>query len=205
MPETNDKHAIRRLLRERLEAMSEAERNARSVAACNLIAASPEFTAARVVMLFLSAPFEIDTAPLALKCWQTGKTVAVPKVSWNQRRMLPTEITSLQAGLTTGERGIREPVGGKPVPVEFLDLVIVPGLGFTADGHRIGRGMGFYDRFLAQSEFIGLSCGLAFEKQIVPSLPILDHDIPLSMLVTDWGIRRFASNCIQPAVGNTCR
>src|SRR5271170_2334159 len=101
MPETNDKHAIRHLLRQRLDAMSEQQRAARSQAACNLIASSPEFTAARVVMLFLSAPFEIDTAPLALKCWQTGKTVAVPKVSWNQRRMLPTEITSLQTGLTT--------------------------------------------------------------------------------------------------------
>ena len=200
MNEPTEKHAIRRLLRERLAAMSDAERNARSIRACNLIAASPEFAMARVVMLFLSTPSEIETAPLALKCWQTGKTVAVPKVSWNQRRMLPTEITSLH-GLTTGERGIREPVGGKPVPVEFLDLVIVPGLGFTADGHRIGRGMGFYDRFLAQNEFIGLSCGLAFETQIVPSLPVLDHDMPLSMLVTDWGIRRFASNCIQPAVG----
>jgi len=201
MAETNDKHAIRRLLRDRLETMTDAERSARSLKACNLLAASPEFATARVVMLFLSAPFEIDTAPLALKCWQTGKTVVVPKVSWNQRRILPTEITSLQAGLTIGDRGIREPISGKPVPVEFLDLVIVPGLGFTADGHRIGRGMGFYDRFLAQSEFIGLSCGLAFETQIVPSLPVLDHDMPLSMLVTDWGIRRFASNCIQQAIG----
>jgi 5-formyltetrahydrofolate cyclo-ligase len=75
--------------------------------------------------------------------------------------------------------------------------VVVPGLGFTPDGHRIGRGMGFYDRFLAQPEFLGLSCGLAFEEQMVPSVPILDHDMPLSMLVTDRGILRFASSCIQ--------
>jgi 5-formyltetrahydrofolate cyclo-ligase len=88
-------------------------------------------------------------------------------------------------------------VGGKPVPVNLVDLVIVPGLGFTANGYRIGRGMGFYDRFLAQSDFIGLSCGLAFEEQVVDELPVLDHDMPLSMLVTDNGIRRFASNCIQ--------
>jgi 5-formyltetrahydrofolate cyclo-ligase len=57
--------------------------------------------------------------------------------------------------------------------------------------------MGFYDRFLAQSEFIGRSCGLAYEEQIVPELPMLDHDIPLGMLVTDRGIRRFATKLIQ--------
>jgi 5-formyltetrahydrofolate cyclo-ligase len=56
--------------------------------------------------------------------------------------------------------------------------------------------MGFYDRFLAQPEFNGLSCGLAFDQQVVEELPVLDHDVPLSMLVTDRGIRRFASHCI---------
>ena len=79
----------------------------------------------------------------------------------------------------------------------MIDLVIVPGLGFSNNGYRIGRGMGFYDRFLAQPEFIGLTCGLAFSEQIVENLPILDHDVPLSMLATDTGLRRFASSCIE--------
>jgi 5-formyltetrahydrofolate cyclo-ligase len=111
--------------------------------------------------------------------------------------MLPVEISSLADPTTLTGPGIREPIGGKPVPTDFIDMVIVPGLGFSSNGYRIGRGMGFYDRFLAQSEFIGVSCGLAFEEQVVESLPVLDHDIPLSMLVTDRGIRRFATNCIQ--------
>jgi 5-formyltetrahydrofolate cyclo-ligase len=81
--------------------------------------------------------------------------------------------------------------------LNLIDLVIVPGLGFTTDGHRIGRGMGFYDRFLAQGDFIGVSCGLAFEEQVVPELPVLDHDIALSMLATDCGIRRFSSTWIE--------
>lgn len=197
MSDMKSKAAVRRQLRDMLTGMGEPQRHQKSLAACNLIAASPEFAAARVVMLFLSSPSEIDTASLALKSWQAGKTVVVPKVSWDQRRMLPTEITSLNTGLTTTGPGVREPIGGKPIPVDFIDLVIVPGLGFTDKGYRIGRGMGFYDRFLAQSEFIGVSCGLAFEDQIVDQLPVLDHDVPLSMLATDRGIRRFASHCIQ--------
>ncbi|HEY8668061.1 MAG TPA: 5-formyltetrahydrofolate cyclo-ligase [Tepidisphaeraceae bacterium] len=197
MSEINSKSAIRRHLREKLAAMPEPERRSKSIEACNLLSHSPEFTAARVVMLYLSSATELDTAPLALKCWQAGKTVVVPKVSWDQRRMLPVEIASLNTGMTTTGPGVREPITGQPIPIEFIDLVIVPGLGFTACGQRIGRGMGFYDRFLAQSEFIGLSCGLAFEEQIVDALPTLDHDMPLSMLATNQGIRRFATNCIQ--------
>lgn len=197
-PTNTTKSLIRRQLRDRLNAMTDAERHAKSLSATGFITASPEFVAARVVMLYLSTASEIDTAPLALRCWQSGKTVVVPKVSWDQRRMMPVEISSLQTGLTSTGPGIREPVAGNPVPTEFIDLVIVPGLGFTDKGHRIGRGMGFYDRFLAQSEFVGLSCGMAFEpEQLMPELPVLDHDMPLSMLVTDRGIRRFASSCIQ--------
>ena len=192
----NGKAVIRRQLREALAAMGEADRHAKSLAACRLITGSAEFDAARVVMLYLSTPTEVDTASLALKCWQETKSVVVPKVSWDQRRMLPVEISSLKDAMTmTGP--VREPVAGKPIPLDLIDLVIVPGLGFTPKGFRIGRGMGFYDRFLAQSEFVGLSCGLAFEDQVVEDLPVLDHDMPLSMLVTDRGIRRFASNCIH--------
>ena len=195
MTEGCSKSAIRKQLRDRLGAMSEADRHAKSLAACAMIAASPEFAAARCIMLYLSTPTEVDTAPLALRAWQHSKTIVVPKVSWDQRRMLPVEITSLRDGLTT-TGPVREPIAGTPMPVDFIDMVIVPGVGFTSTGKRIGRGMGFYDRFLAQPEFIGVSCGLAFEEQIVPTLPVLDHDVALSMLATDRGIRRFASHCI---------
>jgi 5-formyltetrahydrofolate cyclo-ligase len=192
-----NKPALRRQLKEKLAAIADEQRHQKSLAACAFVASSPEFAAARIVMLYLSTPTEVDTSPLALKCWQANKTVVVPKVSWDQRRMLPVEISSLADPTTLTGPGIREPLGGKPVPTDFIDMVVVPGLGFSSNGYRIGRGMGFYDRFLAQSEFIGVSCGLAFEEQVVETLPVLDHDIPLSMLVTDRGIRRFATNCIQ--------
>ena len=197
MSENQNKPALRRQLRDQLAAMPDDARHRKSILACSFIASSPEFEAARVVMLYLSMQTEVDTSPLALKAWQAGKTVVVPKVSWNQRRMLPVEISSLNDHMTTSGPGVREPIEGKPVPVDFIDFVVVPGLGFSEKGYRIGRGMGFYDRFLAQPEFIGTSCGLAFEEQIVPELPVLDHDIPLSMLVTDRGLRRFANNCIE--------
>lgn len=191
------KSTIRKHLRAVLDGMSEEARHTKSLSACSLVSSSAEFQAARVVMVYVSTSAEVDTASLALRAWQAGKTVVVPKVSWDQRRMLPVEITSLNTGMTTTGPGVREPIAGNPMPVEFIDLVIVPGLGFTKTGYRIGRGMGFYDRFLAQSNFVGLSCGLAFTEQIIDDLPVLDHDMPLSMLATDQSLRRFASNCIE--------
>lgn len=191
------KSAIRKQLRERLAGMSPVVQHQKSISACSWVAGTAEFNQARVVMLYLTMQNEVDTSPLALRAWQAGKTVVVPKVSWDQKRMLPVEISSLQAGITISGPGVREPIAGKPVPVGFIDLVIVPGLGFSEKGFRIGRGMGFYDRFLAQSEFIGFKCGIGFDEQIVPEIPVLDHDVPLDMLVTDRGIRRFVSSCIQ--------
>ncbi len=197
MDDLPQKPALRKQLRDRLAAMSDIERHSKSAAACALVTSSPEFRAARVIMLYLSGHDELDTAPIALRAWQNGKQVAVPKVSWNQRRMLPIEIKSLNTSITVSQQGIREPAAGQPIPVEFIDLVIVPGLGFSPQGHRIGRGMGFYDRFLGQPEFAGLRCGLAFEEQVMDEIPVLEHDQPLSMLITDRGIRRFSSNLIE--------
>src|SRR6266581_3896809 len=162
-----NKAEIRKALRAKLALLTEQQRHQKSIAACGHLIRTPEFKAARTVMLYLSTPTEVETAPLALRCWQDGKTVVVPKVSWDQRRMLPVEITSLQTD------------------------------GITTTGHRIGRGMGFYDRFLAQSDFSGLSCGLAFNEQIIDSLPVLAHDMPLGMLVTDQSVRRFTPNLIK--------
>ncbi len=198
MMDMNSKPAIRRLLRDRLAAVTPGDRHSRSALACSWVSAMPEFDQAQVVMLYLNTAEEAETAPLALRCWRAGKTVVVPKVSWDQRRMLPIEITSLTSGLVrTAGTGIAEPVGGKPVPVDMIDLVIVPGLGFSTGGSRIGRGMGFYDRFLGQPDFIGRSCGLGFEEQVLDDLPTLDHDVPLSMLVTERGVRRFSPCSIQ--------
>ena len=199
MNDVTNKPALRRRLRDVLAGMSDADRHAKSIGACTLLATTPEFAAASTVMLYLSTAMEVDTAPLALKCWQAGKSVVVPRVSWDQRRILPVEISSLQTGLTTGGHGIREPdaTSGKPIPIDLIDLVVVPGLGFSENGYRIGRGMGFYDRFLAQPDFVGVSCGLAFSDQVEPVIPVLDHDMPLSMLVTDRGVRRFSPNLIS--------
>jgi 5-formyltetrahydrofolate cyclo-ligase len=106
--------------------------------------------------------------------------------------MLPIEIHSLTSDVHHGLLGVREPVEGMPVPVSDIDLVIVPGLGFDEHGNRLGRGRGFYDRFLSHRDFRAVACALAFEEQIVPAVPAGASDVRMHMLVTDQRVVRFA-------------
>jgi len=174
-----------------LTGISADQAAARSQQACDRLFAQKEFVKAEIVMVFLSLAGEMDTSPIVLRSWQMRKRVLAPKVSWSQRRMLPVEIRSLSDDLAETTMGIREPVSGIPFPIPMIDLVIVPGLGFDEFGNRLGRGRGFYDRFLAHPEFAGVACGLAFEEQVVPSMPTGPLDRKVQMLVTDAKVRRF--------------
>jgi 5-formyltetrahydrofolate cyclo-ligase len=80
---------------------------------------------------------------------------------------------------------------GSQLPVADIDLVIVPGLAFDASGNRLGRGRGFYDRFLSHREFHGVICALALEEQFMDEVPAEELDVKMHMLVTDARVRRF--------------
>ncbi len=185
------KRELRHELRRKLAAISAEELQRRSAAACRLLCETKEYRRAEVVMLFLSTPQEVDTTQLALQAWADDKRVLAPRVAWDQRRMLPIEIQSLASGVEDGYMGVREPLEGLPVPVADIDLVVVPGLAFDEEGNRLGRGRGFYDRFLSHPDFRGVSCALALEDQVVDAIPIGPSDVRVDMLVTDQKVRRF--------------
>jgi 5-formyltetrahydrofolate cyclo-ligase len=176
---------LRNELKARLVAMSVETRGEKSKTACRNLIETPQFQQSSVVMIYLSLPHEVDTAAIILSAWQQGKTVAVPKVSWQQRHMIPVIITSLDTGFSTDVGGLRNPITGAPMPIEEIDLVVVPGLGFDRKGNRIGRGGSYYDRFFANKGLCAVKCGFAFEEQIVDNVPVSKHDIQMDMLVTD--------------------
>jgi 5-formyltetrahydrofolate cyclo-ligase len=190
--ELSAKKELRQRLRQILSEVPPEEIATRSLRACHRLFEQAEFLRAEIIMVFLSLPTEVDTTPLVLRAWQERKRVMAPKVSWNQRRMLPVEIRSLTDELAVSPMGVREPVSGIPFPVGMIDLLIVPGLGFDEFGNRLGRGRGFYDRFLAHPEFKGVACALAFECQAVPTIPTGPLDRQVDMLVTDEKVRRFS-------------
>ena len=158
--------------------------------ACRRLTASREFRSASVVMLYLPIAGEIDISDVAESAWRRGKTVLGPRVDWDRKRMTAVEIRSLTDGIVR-HRGVPNPCGGDPWPLEEIDLIVVPGLAFDRRGFRLGRGGGFYDRFLAHDGLHAITCGLAFHQQLVALLPTGRHDIPVHMLVTDRRITRF--------------
>jgi len=186
------KHLLRQDMKSRLAAIGPEHVRTRSEAACERLAALPEFRQADVVMLYLPIPLEVDTAAAALAAWQAGKTVLVPKVSWEQKHMIAVTCRSFEDNMEHLNHGLRHPADGEPWPLEGIDLVVVPALAFDRAGRRLGRGGGFYDRFLARPEFRGNTCGLAFAEQLVDELPCHDHDVAVNMLVTDQQVLRFA-------------
>ncbi len=181
------KDELRRKLQSSLLAMSPTLRKEKSKKACCNLASTAEFQKASTIMLYLSLPHEVDTSEAILYAWQLGKIVAVPKISWQQRHMIPVQINSLETGFSTSVSGLRNPVTGVPVPFEEIDLVVTPALGFDRKGHRLGRGGSFYDKFFANKQLRASRCGLAFGEQVIDSIPATECDEPIDFLVTDGG------------------
>jgi len=190
------KMTLRAQLRRQLMALDADVLARRSADAAAQLIATPEFRAASAVMLFLPLKYEIDARPIALRAWQEFKTVTVPLVSYEQKHMIPVVIRSLDEPLVPDRYGVHTPRSAEPFPIEMIDLVVVPGLGFDRDGHRIGRGSGFYDRFLAQPRFRGTTCGLALREQVVSEVPCVATDVRLDMLVSDSQVLRFAEKAV---------
>jgi 5-formyltetrahydrofolate cyclo-ligase len=186
------KRSIRKRMRELLAAMHHGKASFASQAACSTLTTLDEFRLADVVMIYLSLPEEVDTAAIAQLAWQAGKTVLAPKVNWQDNTMVAMEIHSLQDDLVVDDAGFRQPAAGRLWAGGDIDLIVIPGLAFDACGNRMGRGMGFYDRFLSAGDMRALKCGLAFQEQLlIDPLPTTQNDQPIDMLVTDNGVLRF--------------
>jgi len=186
-----DKKELRVRLQKCLLEMSDEERSEKSQKACRNLVSTPQFQRASTVMMYLSLPHEVDTSEVVLYAWQLGKTVVVPKISWQQRHMIPVKISSLETGFSTNVAGLRNPVTGVPMPIEEIDLVVAPALGYDRKGNRLGRGASFYDRFFANKRLNAARCGFAFAEQLIDSVPVVERDEPVDFLVTDKEVLYF--------------
>lgn len=199
-PTAEAKERLRAEVRGRLAELTQDEILRMSAAICRRIVAAGFFEATETVMMFLPIAQEVDLTPLALRCFQDGKTVCVPRMDWESKRMRAVEIRSLEDEFEQRKCGVREPVSGRAIPIDEIDLILVPGLAFDTAGRRLGRGGGFYDRFLAQPTLRGRGtrrCGVGFDAQIVDEVPAESHDATLSVVVTDRRI--ICAPCRRPA------
>ena len=178
-PLDDRKQALRALVRGRLPAPRSPEHISASVAAQERLASSDLVAAAKVIALYRALPSECGTASLAGALQAAGKKICYPAVLPGTR---PLEFRRPADVFVAGALGIEEPTG-VPVDGAEIDLLVVPALAVDARGGRLGRGRGHYDATLAVLR--ATSVALVFESQLVPEVPVGEHDRRVAAVCTE--------------------
>lgn len=174
-----DKKELRRSIREQKRAMTEAEIEARSAKLGELFAASEAYKNAKTIYGYMPYNQEVRTVPMLERALKDGKRVAVPKCYGDEMKFIYLDDLSK---VEKGYAGIPEPIEDSPVADDETALVLMPGLAFDSQGHRIGYGGGFYDKFLS-AEPNHPTLALCYEFQMLPKLETEAHDIPVDTVL----------------------
>lgn len=174
-----DKKELRRSIRERKRAMTEEEIVSRSEKLGELFLSSEAYKNAKTIYGYLPYNQEVRTVPMLEQALKDGKRVAVPKCYGDEMKFIFMDDLSK---VEKGYAGIPEPIADDPVADDTTALVLMPGMAFDPQGHRIGYGGGFYDKFLA-AEPNHPTLALCYEFQMQPQLETEAHDIPVDYVI----------------------
>lgn len=175
-----DKEAIRKRMRQRNRSLSAAERAACSVAIFREVERLEAFSEAHCVAGFCSLADEPDTQEALLRWQQSGKRIVVPRVEGEEMQFYDFQPDRLVGG----SFGIAEPDAEAPRCARSeIDLMILPAVALTAAGARLGRGKGYYDRYLAHADFRAYTIGVGYPHQLLETLPTEPHDQLLKRVV----------------------
>lgn len=174
------KRNLRKAIKISKNSLSLEEKKTRSQSIWQQIENLSEFKEARTIMLYWSMDDEVYTHDFIEK-WHTKKTLLLPAVDGDDLRIKVFDgINSMRPG---PDFGILEPTGHDYSEPENIDMIIVPGVAFDHNNNRMGRGRGFYDRLLCQSNAIKV--GVCFLFQYIPVVPTEPEDIKMDMVVTE--------------------
>lgn len=167
-------------------AQSEKERRQKSLLIKEELFSLEEFKRAKVVMFYVSTDGEVETASMIDKALEMGKKVVIPLILTKEKKLVASQILDRTKELKPGPYGILQPIASylRPTSLKDIDLVVVPGIAFDKEGNRLGRGKGYYDKFLSQIPQGIPLIGLAFDSQLVNRLPCLAHDLPVDKVIT---------------------
>ena len=174
-----DKLQLRRSIRERKRAMTEEEIVSRSQKLGELFAACEYYRNAKTIYFYLPYNQEVRTVPMLEQALRDGKKVAVPKCYGSEMEFIYLDdLTKVEKGYSN----IPEPIEDGPIARDKSALVLMPGLAFDPQGHRIGYGGGFYDKYLS-AEPGHPTLALCYEFQMLPHLETEVHDIPVDTVI----------------------
>lgn len=176
-----DKNILRKEIRQRKRRLSRQQLEEMSLPVIQRLLSHPRVRAARTLLLYCSLPDEVDTRQALRVLAGEGKRVLLPVVVADGCMVLRQYASD--ADLREGAFHIMEPVGPVFQRLDEIDVAVVPGMAFDAAGHRLGRGKGFYDRFLPLCQQ-AWRIGLCFGFQLLPSVPADAHDVLMDEIVS---------------------
>jgi 5-formyltetrahydrofolate cyclo-ligase len=181
------KQEIREDIIQIIDGLDEQDRFKRTKSIESRLFEFANFLEAKIVLLYMQSGSEVDTLDIIKKCADFGKIVVLPAFDPNRHELNLMKIDSAEKDLHTGPRGMLEPdpKSCKSVPIECIDIAIIPGVAMDEKGGRLGSGEGYYDRFIPKLPITTRKVGLAFEAQIVGQVPMESHDKYVDIIITE--------------------
>ena len=175
----SDKRKIRQAVRAEIAKLSAEDKFIYSMLIFSKLSRIEEISKASVIAIFISLSDEPETAEFIKYLARQNKRVIVPKIEGENMNFY-----DISKGLQKGAFGIMEPVETTPIEPSEIDVMVVPGVAFTRDGKRLGRGKGFYDKYLSHRGFRAYTIGVCYHCQLVGFLPTEPHDKTLDLVVS---------------------
>jgi 5-formyltetrahydrofolate cyclo-ligase len=181
------KQEIRQGIAYSLEAFSEEERAEKTRGIENRIFEFANFLEAKVVLLYMASKSEVRTEGIFRKCFDYNKIVVLPAFEMTRFRIKLYKIDNPAEDMILGPRQIPEPNPAKckVVPMDCLDIALIPAVALDEKGGRVGSGEGYYDRFIPKLPITTRKVALAFEEQILPQVPMESHDKHVDIIITE--------------------
>jgi len=185
------KEEIRKAVLQKRDAIPDVVKRQKDALVREQVLSIPEFASAKTIVFYASFRSEVGTRSLMEESLMSEKRVVLPKVNKTMHTLILYEIKNMDE-LTPGYMDIPEPpqMDERLVGIDDADLVVVPGAGFDFAGNRLGYGAGYYDSLLSQRTKKIPVIALAYEEQIVDSIPAETHDVKVDMIVTDRRVIR---------------
>lgn len=176
----HDKSALRKRIKDMKRQFSDKELEELSLPIISRLFAHPATISSKTILMYYSLPDEVNTHHAINQLVQSGKTVLLPRVVDGEN--MEMRVYEKPGDLAPGYYGIMEPTGKTYTAYDNIDVAVVPGMAFDSQGHRLGRGKGYYDRFLPKAAR-AYKIGVCFDFQKQNCIPADSHDIAMDCVI----------------------
>lgn len=181
------KSQIREEIAEKFAALSANEIAEKTKAIENRLFDFANFLESKIALLYVNNKHEVLTGNILKRAYIYNKIVVLPVYNTENFEMELKKVDNLEKDLNPGPRDILQPDESrcKVVPIDKIDIAIIPAVALDEKGGRIGSGKGYYDRLIPRLAITTRKVALAFEEQIIPQVPIESHDKHVDIIITE--------------------